>query len=68
MPVCNREEINGYLEAVRIGACSQKMKLHNILLRPQTNIWRFGSNLPGSWTPLGPYEQEMIDMAEIAIK
>lgn len=62
------EEINGYLDAVKSAPVSQKMKLHNILLRPQTNIEGLASNLPELNTFLGPYEQEMIDMAEIAIK
>jgi tRNA uridine 5-carboxymethylaminomethyl modification enzyme len=38
MPTSIPEEMNGYLQSVDSAPIGQKMKLHNILLRPQADI------------------------------
>jgi tRNA uridine 5-carboxymethylaminomethyl modification enzyme len=62
------EEINGYLERVESAPIGQKLKLHNILLRPQADIAGMAAELPELASFLAPYEQEMIEVAEIGIK
>jgi tRNA uridine 5-carboxymethylaminomethyl modification enzyme len=62
------DEINGYLQSVESAPISQKLKLHNILLRPQANIPGLAANLPELANFLSAYDQEIIEMAEIGIK
>jgi tRNA uridine 5-carboxymethylaminomethyl modification enzyme len=62
------EAINGYLDSVDSAQIGQKIKLHNILLRPQTNISGMASALPELANFLAPYEQEILEVAEIGIK
>ena len=62
------EELNGYLQAVDSAPIIQKMKLHNILLRPQADIPGMAAVLPELARFLAPYEQEFTELAEINIK
>ena len=62
------EELNGYLQAVDSAPIVQKMKLHNILLRPQADIPGMAAVLPELARFLAPYEQEFTELAEINIK
>ena len=45
-----------------------KTKLHNIILRPQTDINGMANALPELQSFLSPYDQEFIEMAEINMK
>ncbi len=62
------DEVNGYLSAVDSAPVSQKLKLYNILLRPQVNIQGLSEALPELRRFLEPYEQEFVTLAEIGIK
>jgi tRNA uridine 5-carboxymethylaminomethyl modification enzyme len=62
------EDINGYLEAMSSAPTVLKTKLHNIILRPQTDIIGMASALPELQSFLSPYDQEFIEMAEINMK
>ena len=46
----------------------QKVKLYNILLRPQVNIGTLAEALPELRRFLAPYESEFVELAEINIK
>lgn len=62
------EEMNSYLTSVDSAPIHQKQKLHNILLRPQTDIVGMASVLPELAHFLGRYEPEFIELAEIGMK
>ena len=62
------DEVNGYLQAVDSAPIIQKSKLHNILLRPQTDIPGMAAALPELARFLAPYESEFTELAEINIK
>ncbi len=62
------EEINPYLEQVESAPISQKLKLHNILLRPQVNIASMAAVIPGLSDFLKVYDQEVLEIVEIGIK
>ncbi len=62
------EEINGYLASVDSAPVAQKVKLYNILLRPQVNIATLAQALPELQRFLAPYETEFVELAEINIK
>jgi len=62
------EEINQYLEQVESAPISQKLKLHNILLRPQADIAGMAAAIPGLSEFLAIYDQEVLEIVEIGIK
>ena len=62
------DQVNGYLQSVESAPIGQKVKLHNILLRPQVNIPGLAAVLPELAAFLAPYEQECVELAEIGIK
>jgi tRNA uridine 5-carboxymethylaminomethyl modification enzyme len=62
------DDINGYLQSVESAPVQQKVKLYNILLRPQVDIPGMARSLPDLARFLGPYEQEFVELAEINIK
>ena len=62
------DEINGYLASVDSAPVAQKVKLYNILLRPQVNIATLAQALPELQRFLAPYETEFVELAEINIK
>jgi tRNA uridine 5-carboxymethylaminomethyl modification enzyme len=62
------DELNGYLQSVDSAPINQKMKLHNILLRPQVDIPGLAAMLPELARFLAPYEPEFVELAEINIK
>ncbi|MBL7804404.1 MAG: tRNA uridine-5-carboxymethylaminomethyl(34) synthesis enzyme MnmG [Saprospiraceae bacterium] len=62
------DEINGYLASVDSAPTVQKVKLHNILLRPQVNIGSLSAALPELSQFLSPYEREFVELAEINMK
>jgi tRNA uridine 5-carboxymethylaminomethyl modification enzyme len=62
------DELNGYLQSVDSAPINQKMKLHNILLRPQVDIPGLAAVLPELARFLAPYEPEFVELAEINIK
>ncbi|TNE62576.1 MAG: tRNA uridine-5-carboxymethylaminomethyl(34) synthesis enzyme MnmG [Bacteroidetes bacterium] len=62
------EEVNGYLASVDSAPVVQKVKLYNILLRPQVNIRSLAQALPELGRFLTAFEQEFVELAEINIK
>ncbi|HNE30225.1 MAG TPA: tRNA uridine-5-carboxymethylaminomethyl(34) synthesis enzyme MnmG, partial [Saprospiraceae bacterium] len=62
------DEINGYLASVDSAPTVQKVKLYNILLRPQVDIGSLAAALPGLGQFLSPYEREFAELAEINMK
>ena len=62
------DEVNGYLQSVDSAPIQQKIKLHNILLRPQVDIPGMARNLPELAQFLSPYEKEFLELAEIGMK
>jgi tRNA uridine 5-carboxymethylaminomethyl modification enzyme len=62
------DDLNGYLQSVDSAPINQKMKLHNILLRPQVDITGLAAALPELARFLAPYEPEFVELAEINIK
>jgi tRNA uridine 5-carboxymethylaminomethyl modification enzyme len=62
------EDVNAYLAAVDSAPTLQKVKLHNILLRPQVNIPGLQAALPTLQGFLHPIDPEFVEMAEINMK
>ncbi|MBK8969244.1 MAG: tRNA uridine-5-carboxymethylaminomethyl(34) synthesis enzyme MnmG [Lewinellaceae bacterium] len=62
------DEVNGYLASVDSAPINQKLKLHNILLRPQVDIGSLAQALPEVQRFLTPFDQEFVELAEINIK
>ena len=62
------DEVNGYLQSVDSAPIQQKIKLHNILLRPQVDIPGMAQHLPELAQFLSPYEKEFLELAEIGMK
>lgn len=62
------DDINGYLQQVDSAPIGQKLKLHNILLRPQADIAGMAATLPELANFLSAYDQETVEIAEIGIK
>jgi len=62
------DDINGYLQQVESAPTVQKVKLYNILLRPQVDLKSLGDALPELGRFLAPYEQEFVELAEIGLK
>lgn len=62
------DEINPYLESVGSAPTVQKTRLHNIILRPQTDIKGMAAALTELGGFLSPYEQEFVELAEINMK
>jgi tRNA uridine 5-carboxymethylaminomethyl modification enzyme len=62
------DEVNGYLASVQSAPIAQKLKLYNILLRPQVNIGGLVQALPELQRFMAPFEQEFVELAEINIK
>lgn len=62
------DEINGYLVSVNSAPIHQKQKLHNILLRPQTDIPGMAATLPELAQFMARFEPEFRELAEIGMK
>ncbi len=62
------EDINAFLEKIETAPVSQKMKLHNILLRPQVDLKSLATVLPELGQFLEKYDQETLDLAETGMK
>jgi tRNA uridine 5-carboxymethylaminomethyl modification enzyme len=62
------DEINPYLVSVESAPSVQKVKLYNILLRPQVDIRGLAATLPELERFLGPYDNEFVELAEINMK
>lgn len=62
------DEVNGYLAEVATAPTMQKVKLYNILLRPQVGIAGLATALPEIEGFLSPYEPEFVELAEINMK
>jgi tRNA uridine 5-carboxymethylaminomethyl modification enzyme len=62
------DEVNAYLAHVESAPLPQKMKLYNLLLRPQVDLASLATAVPALQTFLSPYDEEVREMAEINIK
>jgi tRNA uridine 5-carboxymethylaminomethyl modification enzyme len=62
------DEINGYLQEVDSTPAVQKVKLYNILLRPQVGINGLAGALPELARFLKSYDPEFVQLAEINMK
>lgn len=62
------EDINGFLQSVDSAPIGQKMKLHNIVLRPQVDLSGLAAALPQVGEFLHRFDQEMVELAEINMK
>lgn len=62
------DDINGYLASVDSTPVVQKVKLYNILLRPQVDIASLAQAVPELQRFLSPYDPEYVELAEINIK
>jgi tRNA uridine 5-carboxymethylaminomethyl modification enzyme len=62
------DEVNAYLNSVDSAPIAQKVKLYNILLRPQVNIGSLAAALPELQRFLQSFETEFVELAEINIK
>ncbi|MBU6341023.1 MAG: tRNA uridine-5-carboxymethylaminomethyl(34) synthesis enzyme MnmG [Bacteroidetes bacterium] len=62
------DAINDYLKSVDSAPTVQKMKLYNILLRPQVSISGLADALPDLKQFLANYDSETLELAEIALK
>ena len=62
------DEVNGYLASVDSAPVVQKVKLYNILLRPQVNIASLAQAMPELQRFLTPFNPEFVELAEINIK
>jgi tRNA uridine 5-carboxymethylaminomethyl modification enzyme len=62
------ETINDYLLGVDSAAATQKVKLYNILLRPQVDLQGLSQVVPELGTYVEQYEHEFAELAEINMK
>jgi tRNA uridine 5-carboxymethylaminomethyl modification enzyme len=62
------ETINDYLLGVDSAAATQKVKLYNILLRPQVDLQGLSQVVPELGTYVEQYEHEFTELAEINMK
>jgi tRNA uridine 5-carboxymethylaminomethyl modification enzyme len=62
------DDINTYLQTVESAPAAQKVKLYNILLRPQVGIKGLSAALPELNRFLAPYDNECVQLAEIQMK
>jgi len=62
------EEINSVLDTLGTSPINQKVKLVNLLGRPQINILDLGNALPNLKDELKTYTNEVIEQAEIRVK
>ncbi len=62
------DAVNPYLASVQSSPVSQKVKLYNLLLRPQVNMSTLRQALPCVGEFLKTFEPEFVDLAEINMK
>lgn len=62
------DALNPYLEKVGSAAIKQKMKLHNILLRPNIGMQDLLDTLPSLQEDLKSYDAEALGLAEVNVK
>jgi tRNA uridine 5-carboxymethylaminomethyl modification enzyme len=62
------EEINSVLDTLGTSPINQKVKLVNLLGRPQINILDLGNAIPNLKDELKTYTNEVIEQAEIRVK
>lgn len=62
------ESLNGFLASVGSAPLTQKLKLYNVLLRPQVSLDALAAALPELSDFLSAYTPEMREQAEIQIK
>ncbi len=62
------EDINGYLAILDSAAIRQKVKLHQVLLRPGVSIDGLRQALPTLKDFLSPFDAECVELAEINMK
>ncbi len=62
------DQMNGYLTSIGSAPLSQKVKLLNVLLRPEVSLTALKKEVPYLTEQLATYSTESIEMAEIDIK
>ncbi len=62
------DEVNGYLTTVETAPIAQKVKLFNVLMRPQVSIPGLANAMPELKNFLSPYDLEFVELAEINMK
>ena len=62
------ESINGFLDRSGSAPISQKVKLHNILIRPQVSLSSLRLALPGLDRFLNGFDTECVELAEVNMK
>jgi tRNA uridine 5-carboxymethylaminomethyl modification enzyme len=60
--------VNGFLESIGTSPISQKIKLANILARPQITMKTLRAAIPLVEDFVGKYDNEFVEMAEITMK
>ena len=62
------DAVNGYLTSIGSQPLEQKVKLHQVLMRPTVSIANLAAALPFVAEALAGYDAEMCDSAEIGLK
>ncbi len=62
------DQINGYLESIASAPLNQKVKLINVLLRPNVSIKDLMEAIPFAKVYLEQYDDETIILSEVALK
>jgi tRNA uridine 5-carboxymethylaminomethyl modification enzyme len=62
------DTVNGYLERVGSTPMVQRMKLYNILLRPQVDLVGLSAQVPELGAFVAGFDREILDLAETGIK
>jgi tRNA uridine 5-carboxymethylaminomethyl modification enzyme len=62
------ETINDYLNSVHSASATQKVKLYNIVLRPQVDLKGLAQAVPELGEYIAPFDTEFTELAEINMK
>ena len=62
------DQMNGYLMSIDSAPLSQKVKLYNIILRPEISLPELVKKVPAINEMMKPFDAEAIELAEIDIK
>ncbi len=62
------DQVNGFLESIGTSPISQKIKLANILARPQITMQTLRAAIPLVEDFVGKHDNEFVEMAEITMK
>ncbi|MEM7103417.1 MAG: tRNA uridine-5-carboxymethylaminomethyl(34) synthesis enzyme MnmG [Bacteroidota bacterium] len=62
------DDVNDYLESIGSARLKQQVKLHSVLVRPHVSMTRLKGILPELYNFLQRFDDEICEMAEVAIK